>query len=196
MFNLLRDQWAGIASPEFEYRLDEKTVLRPLMAHHADHLFACVDTHRDNLREWVAWVDNHTSITDSEEYIDRAMKKYGAFIGLDCGIWHNGQFCGQVSYNDWIVKRQTGDIGYWLAPPFRGKGIMTKAVRAMLDYGFTALGLHRITLYTAVENTRSTALAKRIGFTHEGVLRRGERIRNTFHDANVFSILSSDGDTD
>jgi len=193
---LLAEEWQDKTTPEFAFQIDEKTELRPFMPHHAQEVFALVNQHRNTLRQWMDWVDGHQTLRDSTSFIKTALEHYSDYDGLDTGIWYDGQFCGQVSFNSWSLRNFKADLGYWLADSYTGKGIMTKAVRAMLDYAFGVVGMHRVELLCAVQNERSCAVAKRLNFTHEGVLRRGERIRNQFYDVNAYAKLKPDWKTE
>ncbi|HEV2660378.1 MAG TPA: GNAT family protein, partial [Ktedonobacteraceae bacterium] len=84
------------------------------------------------------------------------------------------------------------EIGYWLAAPFQGKGIMTKACRVMVDYAFTRLGVQKVVIRCALGNTRSCAIPQRLGFQHEGIVKQGEWLYDHFVDLNVFGMLASD----
>jgi ribosomal-protein-serine acetyltransferase len=186
---MLHENWHDDTALDFAFRIDEHLELRPFMMHHAQATFDLVDSHRKTLRQWMDWVDNHESIKDTRRFIKTALNHYGDYNGLDAGIWYDGKICGQVSFNSWSLNNFKGDLGYWLADSFTGKGIMTKAVAAMVNYAFDVVGLHRIELLCAIQNERSCAIAKRLNFTHEGILRRGERIRNHYYDVNAYAVL-------
>ena len=68
------------------------------------------------------------------------------------------------------AKRGIIEIGYWLYPRARGRGIATKVARALAEYAFT-LGVQRVTAYVRVGNLQSERVLERAGFTREGVLR-------------------------
>jgi ribosomal-protein-serine acetyltransferase len=70
-----------------------------------------------------------------------------------------------------------------------GRGIVTRACRAIVSEGFSERGLHRIEIRCATGNERSAAIAKRLGFVHEGVLRDAEWLHDHWVDLNVFSML-------
>jgi len=77
-------------------------------------------------------------------------------------IRHDGQFLGAIGY------RSTGkDFGYWLGAPHRGKGYMTEAARAMLDWLFER-GEQVVLWECVVGNTASAAIAQRLGFAYTG----------------------------
>jgi len=69
------------------------------------------------------------------------------------------------------VHRFTAEIGYWLAEPFWGKGIMTQAVKVLTAYGIHDFGLHRIFAEPYVTNSASARVLEKSGFTCEGILR-------------------------
>jgi RimJ/RimL family protein N-acetyltransferase len=73
------------------------------------------------------------------------------------------------------------EVGYWLAPWARGRGVMTAAARLACGWGFDDLGLQRIEWQANVGNEASRRVALRLGFTMEGtcrarLLHRGERV--------------------
>jgi RimJ/RimL family protein N-acetyltransferase len=64
-----------------------------------------------------------------------------------------------------------GEVGYWATPQARGHGVVTTAAGALCRYGFEQLGLPRLWLQAAASNAASNAVARRLGFAHEGTLR-------------------------
>jgi RimJ/RimL family protein N-acetyltransferase len=87
---------------------------------------------------------------------------------------------------------QSGEIGYWIDTDFEGQGLVTRTVSALLDHGFGHLGLHRITLGTDAANHRSRALAHRLGFTQEGLLREANPTPDGRHDEVLYGLLSNE----
>ncbi|MBX6386797.1 MAG: GNAT family N-acetyltransferase [Microbispora sp.] len=84
------------------------------------------------------------------------------------------------------------EVGYWLAPWARGRGVATAAVRAIAERAF-ARGVPRITLRAAVDNIPSQQVALRCGFAHEGVLRAAGTVHGDVRtDLAVFGRLSTD----
>lgn len=74
-----------------------------------------------------------------------------------------------------LAVRARGDavaeLGYWLAPHARGRGVMTAAVRLVAAWAFDTAGMRRVQLTTDPDNHASQAVARRCGFTLEGRLR-------------------------
>ena len=69
------------------------------------------------------------------------------------------------------VHRLTAELGYWLAEPYWGKGIMTEAVAKFTDYAFSCLELRRIYAEPFAHNAASCRVLEKAGFTLEGRLR-------------------------
>ncbi len=68
--------------------------------------------------------------------------------------------------------RLSAEIGYWIAEPWWGKGIATRAVRAVTEYGFTKLGLVRIFAQVFEWNPASARVLEKAGFTLEARMRK------------------------
>jgi RimJ/RimL family protein N-acetyltransferase len=77
--------------------------------------------------------------------------------------------CGLVEI-DWADL--VGEVGYWTVAAERGRGVATRATRAVCRYAFDDLGLERIELEASTANRGSNAVARRLGFTHEGTRRQ------------------------
>ena len=65
----------------------------------------------------------------------------------------------------------SGELGYWVVPAERGRGVAVRGSRLLLQLGFTQFGLGYVHLWAAANNPGSNAVAARLGFTHEGTAR-------------------------
>ncbi len=68
-----------------------------------------------------------------------------------------------------------GDVAYWLLPEERQRGLVTRALRAVVSWAFRTTLFGRIALYTRVGNSPSERVAERCGFRFEGTLERAIR---------------------
>jgi len=101
----------------FRADIDELTELVQLELRHANEIFAVVEEHRDDLREWLPWVDGTQTAEDTREFIRKAAGKREGGEGFAAGLWHAGHFAGGFGLHAIDYDNQSTGIGYWLAPP-------------------------------------------------------------------------------
>ncbi|WP_377954695.1 GNAT family N-acetyltransferase [Arthrobacter sp. NPDC057013] len=99
---------------------------------------------------------------------------------------------GTIGFNDINKTNKIGTIGYWLGENFQGKGIMSKAFKSVIDYGFKDLGLNKIEVSVAVGNKKSRALPKQFGFILEGEIRQAEWLYDHYVDHVIYGLLSNE----
>lgn len=90
----------------------------------------------------------------------------------------------------------SAEAGWWCAPDARGRGVTSEAVGSLCRWGFGALDLHRITAQVEVGNWTSRALAEKVGFTVEGVLRSVPAPGDRRADTWLASLLATDEQRD
>jgi [ribosomal protein S5]-alanine N-acetyltransferase len=127
------------------------------------------------------------SLDDAALYISRALQKQPrtafAIASKSEAIGSIGLMPGQD------VHRFAAELGYWLAEPFWGKGIMTQAVKALSEYAFNELGFCRIYAEPYTTNPASARVLEKSGFVLEAVLRanvvKDDRVLDQFLYAKV-----------
>src|SRR5699024_1407559 len=85
--------------------------------------------------------------------------------------------------------RAIGDIGYWIDGDAEGQGIVTRACEALIAHGRNTLQLKRFELRIATNNQKSSAVAERLGFELEGVLKKTTPVKNTRLDTHLYAHL-------
>jgi ribosomal-protein-serine acetyltransferase len=166
--------------------------LRLLEERHAPALFALVDRERQYLRQWLSWVDTRSSEEDILGFIHDALELFASGKGFSAGIWADGAVAGVITLHKIDWRDRLGEIGYWLAREFQGRGIMTRAARGVTEHALVELDLHRVEIRCAVGNVKSSAIPKRLGFTFDGVLRQASHRNGSFLDLEVYSMLRSE----
>ena len=176
----------------FSYTIDEETEIRLFAEQHADRLFALVDENREYLREWLPWVDTTKTAEDTKKFIKGTLEQFAANEGFAAGLWHRSEMAGTIGFHriDW--PNQKAEIGYWISARFQGKGIVTRAARALVDYAFNELGLNRMEIRCAEGNKKSRAIAERLGFHQEGTLRQSLLIYDHYQDIVVYGMLKGE----
>jgi RimJ/RimL family protein N-acetyltransferase len=91
-----------------------------------------------------------------------------------------------------LYEAGSAEVGYWVDPRGRNRGVATSAVRAVCRWAFTSLGVELIEWRCEVGNTASRRVAEKAGFLIEATLRKRLVHRSTRVDAWVGSLLSSE----
>jgi ribosomal-protein-serine acetyltransferase len=136
------------------------------------------------------WEETTRSPADTRAFIERSI---AAEDDLDAnGIWVRGELAGSIGMR--IDTLNNGaEIGYWIAGPFEGQGLVTRACRLFIEEGFGRLGLHRIMIRAGTENVRSRAIPERLGFTYEGTMRESGRTGGgAYVDLAVYGLLENE----
>ena len=165
--------------------------LRPVEARDAPELHALIEANRAHLARWLAWAEPQTP-SQTEQYVARAHSQRAANDGFQAAIIERGRIIGMVGFHGIDWPNRATSLGYWLDQDAQGRGAMTEAVAAMVDHAFAEWGLNRVEIRLDVENARSRALAERLGFTREGVLRQAMWVARDFHDDAVYSMLAGE----
>ncbi|MFS0656936.1 GNAT family N-acetyltransferase [Bacillus sp. 179-C3.3 HS] len=168
---------------------DQDVTLRLLEPRDAKSLFLLIQQSRQHLREWMLWVDSTQTEEDSMAFIQGAMQQALQNNGFQAGIWFRGELVGVIGTHQIQWVNRTVSIGYWLGEGYQGRGIMTKACKALVHYLFAECGLHRIEIRAAVDNNKSRRIAERLSFSLEGILRQCEWLGDRFADHCVYALL-------
>lgn len=156
---------------------------------YASELFQLVDSNREYLAEFLNWVPNVKQESDQLKFITDSIESLDKETGMELGIWFEGKLVGCIGLHEIDRRNNKTSIGYYLGRDFQGKGIMTKSVKALIDFCFKELQMNRIEIRAAVQNTKSRAIPERLGFTKEGILREAELVQGKYLDNVVYGLL-------
>ena len=109
------------------------------------------------------------------------LRARGEFLGLAVTDLTKRPFLGQVMLHTVAWRHRRAEVGYWLVPAARGRGVGRAAVSLLVEWAFETLELERIEITTTPDNVAARALAESLGFREEGVmiarnLERGRRV--------------------
>lgn len=99
-----------------------------------------------------------------------------------------GEVLGGGTFHHLDSGRATIEIGYWLYPQFRGRGVATRTARALAEHAFD-LGVQRVVAQVKVGNSASERVLERAGFTREGVSRWMSKADGSRAEKTVWSLL-------
>jgi ribosomal-protein-serine acetyltransferase len=170
-------------------RVTDSVELRQVVRDDADDLTQLIDRNRKYLREWLPWLDNSTSIIDTARFIGRSIEQAEDNNGLTLAIVCDARIAGVIGqhYVDSLNRRT--EIGYWIDYEHQGRGIVTRSTACLTDYAFREQDCNRVILHCAVGNVKSRAVAERLGFVQEGILREAEWLYDHYVDLAVYSML-------
>ena len=163
--------------------------LTPLELQDSEELFKLTDANRDYLREWLPWLDRIKHIDDTRALIQAAQLQAVHNNGTQMAIRLHSCIVGIVGHRQIDWRRRLTSLGYWLAREFQGLGVVTTACNALVTDAFSDTRLNRVEIRCAVENHRSRAIPKRLGFRQDGVVRDAEWLYDHFVDHIVYRML-------
>ena len=100
------------------------------------------------------------------------------------------EFLGLTMLPTYNAETRTAELGYVVAPHARGQGVAQEALRLLTDFAINDLHMQRLELLISVENDASKRVARRCGYSHEGVLRSMEFKQGTREDIEIWSRLA------
>jgi ribosomal-protein-serine acetyltransferase len=163
--------------------------LRRLEESDADELYRLIEANREYLARWLPWAEALT-LEGSIEFIRTVRRQEASNDGFQAALVSEGSIAGMVGFHGVNWPHGSTTIGYWLDEGHQGHGLMTRAVRALVDHAFGVWDLHRVEIQAAADNHRSRAIPERLGFREEGVRREAERVGDRYHDLVVYAIIA------
>ncbi len=136
----------------------------------------------------------HRSLDDSLDYITGAIDQYRRH---DLGPWGvilraENKLIGTIAFASWNANHARIEIGYALSRRYWNRGFATEAARRVIEYGFDALRLNRISAYCGVDNIASARVLEKAGMRFEGVLRGYALNDDAHHDVKLYAIVRDD----
>ena len=92
----------------------------------------------------------------------------------------------------WRIEKENyrGEVGYMIEPAYQGKGLMSEAIQAVVEYGFRQMHLHSLEGHIDPRNIASGRLLEKSGFVREAYFKENYFLRGSFADTAVYSQLS------
>lgn len=143
----------------------------------------------DRLRAWEGWAHGEQSEGALAYFTQAQLDECTRGICLPGMLLHAGAVVGTTSARISNATR-TADVGYWIDADHEGRGLVTRAVAALIDVLIEQRGVQRVEIRASTDNVRSRAVAERLGFTHEGTLREAIAVGGARQDAAVYGLLA------
>jgi ribosomal-protein-serine acetyltransferase len=172
-------------------QVNEETQLRLFEERHVEDYFALIERNKAYLHEWIAVPAYEGSVETLKAYVKQRLLQFVEGSGYHLGIWYQDALVGILDYRlSW--RGRNVELGYWLDAAMQGKGIVTAACRTMVRHAFEEHQLHKVMISCAIDNPRSRAVAERLGFTQEGILRQADRLHDRYVDMVFYGLLKDE----
>ncbi|MFB6715428.1 MULTISPECIES: GNAT family N-acetyltransferase [unclassified Streptomyces] len=169
---------------------DDGAELRPLEIWQAEEFLAHVDRARELVDPWIPFASYATDLDSARALLRRYAEKQAADTGRLHGIWLDGTLVGGVLFRVFDTESGNCEVGCWLEPAGQGRGLITRAARKLIDWAVFERGMHRVEWHASAANTRSIAVAERLGMKRDGVIRESYLYRGERHDTEIWSVLA------
>lgn len=177
---LLRKRW-----------ITERLLLRAPQLSDAVHIYHLARDRR--VSEMLLNMPHPYERYEAEAWVERARARIESGDGLPLVILRraDGQLIGSVGlWPNYLHRR--AELGYWLGVDYWGRGYMSEAVQALIDFGFAELGLNRIFATYFTNNPASQRVMLKCGMTFEGIQRQAVIKWGEARDLGMCAILRQD----
>ena len=175
---------------EFPVLSTERLILRRVSEKDSEGIYRCFSD-PDTMRYMGTPLDDPLSITG---IVEDYMEGYDEGCSL---IWslesrETGDFLGTAGFEDFSFLDLKAETGFTLLKSHRGKGYMSEAMKAIMEFGFEVMGLNRIEARVHPDNAGAVKLVVKLGLSLEGKLRKSVFFNGHFHHQLVYSILKEE----
>lgn len=169
-----------------------RLILRPAREGDGAPMYDAIRETADELRPWMPWLENNKTPEDTEAIMREAAAKF--ILREDLFLVGTDRDTGAIVMSTGLHRMDwdAGDfeIGYWVRKSAHGKGYATESTNALIRYAFNALGATRVHITHADGNKPSEGVIRKLGFVHDGTLRKRAFMPDKTHkDLHVYSRL-------
>lgn len=138
--------------------------------------------------------NGHDDYLAEKERFDKGMVTFNkSFIFFQLRDKSSNQFLGWCGYHTWYQKHNRAEVFYMLTDEQqRRQGLMSEALKAVIEYGFKEMQLERIEAFVAEDNNASLALLNKFGFKQEGLFRKHYKVDGINTDSLAFGLLKEE----
>ncbi len=132
--------------------------------------------------------------SDGEAWYERVVTRHseGTAMQLVVVDKRSGRVVGTCLLFNFDNASERAELGYVLGKAHWRRGFMREALAVLLAFAFDEMGLRRIEAHADARNVASDRLLRRIGFTHEGLLRQRTLLKGETTDSNVYGLLRAE----
>ncbi len=178
----------------FTMEVDDDIKLALVQPSFAQRYLDIVANQKDDLGQWLAWPLHADSADFFLTFITQSLRDYAQGKSMTCAILYQNQVVGNVSFNTINHQLKKVEIGYWLSEQYRGLGIVSRVVEALIRYAFSDLKMQKVQISAAVDNQASRRVCERAGLTLEGIITNAENLNGRIVDHAVYGLRRAEGE--
>lgn len=165
----------------------ERLILRQLAPEDMDDVFAYASN--PEVSRHLTW-ECHRSLADTLVFLRAVDEAYerGELRDFGLVLKATGRLVGTCGFVRADRAAGLAELGYTLARPLWDRGLMTEAVRAVIDFGLEEIGLRRVEALCLPENAASARVLEKAGMTREGLVEGRVVMRGQPRAAYLFSL--------
>jgi len=181
----------------FKKLVTDRLIIKPLILNDALVYHAAEIASVDAMASYWSWVDKNKPLSSIEDFLQDVENTHAQDNPsmMFFGIFHKNDnaFCGCIWYSgiNWFVPKF--EIAYWQASSQCGNGYMTEAVNALSRLTFDLYQAKRVEIKIFVNNRKSRALAERLGFKFESIMKNYfiDFVTNEIIDGAVYACCDA-----
>lgn len=140
------------------------------------------------------WHFRRLTVQDALDWIHESARRWGDEEGGNWAIVDDDDKpLGRLGLHSVSLRFGVAEVGYWVLPHARRRGIATAGVSALSSWALDDIGLHRLILEHSTQNEPSCRVAEAAGFSLEGVMRSALKHEDGWHDMHLHGRIASDG---
>lgn len=171
-----------------------RLVLRPPRTTDVTEIRRLLRANHEHLKPWNPAPppgEDPSSITEVSKTVLRQRREWKlgrGYVFMVAEREHPSTFIGKVALSGIMRGAMYGAyLGYWMSADTQGRGYVTEALRAVLDFAFGPAGLHRVQAAIMPRNARSLRVIEKLGFRREGYAERYLQIAGKWEDHIVYA---------
>jgi RimJ/RimL family protein N-acetyltransferase len=166
--------------------------LRPLTFADAQDIYEQVK-HKEVVR-YTMQIPHPYHLNDAQKFIKNSIKAYKKKTAYIYGIEHKDtkKIIGVISLSNLDKKNQKCELGYWLGKKYWNQGVMTKAVKMILEIAFNQLKMHRVYASTFADNNGSVRVLENNKFFLEGIQYETVLRAGKWYNFFLYGLLKDD----
>ncbi|MFN2322766.1 MAG: GNAT family N-acetyltransferase [Trueperaceae bacterium] len=154
----------------FALRLGDGLALRLRERHHVAELAARLAAERDHLAPSFGWA-SRPGAEEATRQVHQGLERFRTGRGWHADLCEAGEVVGAMWLHDLQGRGGSTEVGYWLRRDHQGRGLVTRALHGLHRHFFEGRGLGRVCVAVEPGHARSEAVARRLGYAAEAVLR-------------------------